>query len=453
MCGTLGGWRLDLRGIYQSKLISAAAAADLVKSGDWIDYGVGASHPVAFDQALAARAEDLTNVQVRGAFSLWMPAIFQIENPGEHFGWNSWHYTAIDRRIMEMGCGFHSPMSFFELPRYYSENVEPISLAVCQVAPMDGDGFFSFGTSPAYQAAVFAQAQIKIVEINHNMPRTRGSGDVNLHISEVDYVIEGPNADIAEIESGSPDDVDRRVADFIVEEIPNGACLQLGIGRMPNAVGSLIADSDLKDLGIHTETYVNAIMDMTARGKINGLNKSIDRGRQVYSYVLGNRQLYDFVHENPDLMATTIEYSNNPSVIARLDNFISINNAVEIDLFGQVSAESNGLKQISGTGGFLGFVMGAYWSKGGKSIVCLASTYGSSQQRKSRIVSTLSEGTIVSGSRTLTQWVVTEYGKANLKGMSTWQRAEALIAMAHPDYRDDLIKDASRMGIWRRSNK
>ena len=444
---------MGLREIYQSKLISASAAADLVNSGDWVDYGVGASHPVAFDQALAARAGDLQDVQVRGSFTLWMPAIFQIENPGEHFGWNSWHYTAIDRKIMDMGCGFHSPMSFFELPRYYGENLEPISVAVCQVTPMDGDGYFSFGTSPAYQAAVFAQARIRIVEVNHNMPRTRGSSDVNLHISQVDFVIEGPNGNIAEIESGPPDDVDRRVADFIVAEIPNGACLQLGIGRMPNAVGNLIADSDLKDLGIHTETYINAIMDIAARGKINGLNKSIDRGRQVYAYVLGNRQLYDFVHENPDLTATTIDYCNDPGTIARLDNFISINNAVEIDLFGQVSAESNGLKQISGTGGFLGFVMGAYQSKGGKSIVCLASTYGGSGHRKSRIVPTLSEGTIVTGSRTLTQWVVTEYGKANLKGMSAWQRAEALIAMAHPDYRDDLIRDASRMRIWRRSNK
>lgn len=438
---------------YQSKLVSAAEAALMVKSGDWLDYGVGASHPVAFDQALAARAEDLQDVKVRGAFTLWMPAIFWIENPGEHFCWNSWHFTAIDRKIMDMGCGFHSPMSFLELPRYYSENVEPISVAVCQVAPMDAEGYFSFGTSPSYQAAVFARSTIRIVEVNHNMPRTRGSSDAEIHISQVDFIIEGPNVNIAEVEPVQPDDIDRRVADLIVEEIPDGACLQLGIGRMPNAVGSLIADSDLKDLGVHTETYVNAFMDIAARGKISGLNKSIDRGRQVYSYVLGSRQLYDFVHENPDLMATTIDYSNDPRIIAQLDNFISINNAVEIDLFGQVSAESNGLKQISGTGGYLGFVMGAYWSKGGKSIVCLSSTHGRTEQRKSRVVATLPQGTITTGHRTLAHWVVTEFGKTNLKGMSTWQRADALISIAHPDYRDDLIKEAADMGIWRRSNR
>lgn len=439
--------------LYQRKLTSAITAAGLVKSGDWIDYGVGASHPVAFDQALAARAQDLREVKVRGAFTLWMPAIFQIENPGAHFCWNSWHFTAIDRKIMEMGCGFHSPMSFFELPRYYGENLEQISVAVCQVAPMDRDGNFSFGTSPAYQTAVFAQAAIRIVEVNRNMPRTKGSSDVDLHISQVDYVIEGSHGNVAEIIADPPDDIDRQVADLIVAEIPDGACLQLGIGRMPNAVGSLIAESDLTDLGVHTETYINAFMDISKRGRINGSNKTIDRGRQVYSYVLGSRQLYDFVHENPDLMATTIDYSNDPRIIARLDNFISINNAVEIDLFGQVSAESNGLKQISGTGGYLGFVIGAYWSKGGKSIVCLASTYGRSQQRKSRVVPTLSSGTITTGHRTLTHLVVTEFGKANLKGMSTWQRAEALIGLAHPDYREDLISDAARMGIWRRSNK
>lgn len=444
---------MDPREMYQSKLILASVAAGIVNSGDWIDYGVGASHPVAFDQALAARARDLRDVKVRGAFTLWMPAIFQVEDPGEHFCWNSWHYTAVDRKILDMGCGFHSPMSFFELPRYYAENLDPVSVAVCQVAPMDGDGYFSFGTSPSYQAAVFAQSEIRIVEVNNNMPRTRGSSDVAIHISQVDFVIEGPNGDLAEIEPSQPDNVDRRVANLIVEEIPDGACLQLGIGRMPNAVGSLIADSDLKDLGVHTETYVNAYMDIASRGKINGLKKSIDRGRQVFSYVLGSRQLYEFVNENSDLMATTIDYSNDPRVIAQLDNFISINNAVEIDLFGQVSAESNGLKQISGTGGYLGFVMGAYWSKGGKSIVCLASTYGRGQQTKSRVVSTLSQGTITTGHRTLAHWVVTEFGKANLKGMSTWQRAETLIGLSHPDYRQDLISDADRMGIWRRSNK
>ncbi|NLN87939.1 MAG: butyryl-CoA:acetate CoA-transferase [Syntrophomonadaceae bacterium] len=444
---------MDPREMYQRKLILASVAAGIVNSGDWIDYGVGASHPVAFDQALAARARDLRDVKIRGAFTLWMPAIFQVEDPGEHFCWNSWHYTAVDRKILDMGCGFHSPMSFFELPRYYAENLDPVSVAVCQVAPMDGDGYFSFGTSPSYQAAVFAQSEIRIVEVNNNMPRTRGSSNVAIHISQVDFVIEGPNGDLAEIEPSEPDNVDRRVANLILEEIPDGACLQLGIGRMPNAVGSLIADSDLKDLGVHTETYVNAYMDIASRGKINGLKKSIDRGRQVFSYVLGSRQLYEFVNENPDLMATTIDYSNDPRVIAQLDNFISINNAVEIDLFGQVSAESNGLKQISGTGGYLGFVMGAYWSKGGKSIVCLASTYGRGQQTKSRVVSTLSQGTITTGHRTLAHWVVTEFGKANLKGMSTWQRAETLIGLSHPDYRQDLISDADRMGIWRRSNK
>lgn len=439
--------------LYQSKLINASEAAQKVKSGDWVDYGVGASHPVAFDQALAERATDLTGVNVRGAFTLWMPAIFQIENPEKHFCWNSWHFTTIDRQISNIGCGFHAPMSFFELPRYYSENVGPIAVAVCQVAPINEEGYFSFGTSPSYQSAVFAKAEIKIVEVNRNMPRTLGSSDVNIHISQVDFVIEGQNSPIAEIKSGRPDDIDRRVANLIVEEIPSGACLQLGIGRMPNAVGSVIAESDLKDLGVHTETYVNAFMDIAAQGKITGLRKSIDTGRQVYAYVLGSRQLYDFVNDNPDLMATTIDYSNDPSVIARLDNFISINNAVEIDLFGQVSAESSGFKQISGTGGFLGFVLGAYWSKGGKSIVCLSSTYGEASERKSRVVATLPPGTIVTGSRTLTQWVVTEYGKVNLKGMSGWQRAEGLISIAHPGFRDQLIKDAALMGIWRRSNR
>ncbi|MGI5912303.1 MAG: butyryl-CoA:acetate CoA-transferase [Syntrophomonadaceae bacterium] len=438
---------------YKNKLVSAAEAVKLIKSGDWVDYGWCAGHPYETDKALAARASELTDVKVRGGVTLWMPEIFKIENPGNHFTWNSWHLTGIDRKIIEMGCGYYAPIRYCEVPRYYRENVEPIAVAMFQVAPMDEHGFFNFGPQASHQMAVIEKSKIVIVEVNQNMPRCLGGSEESIHISKVDYIVEGPNPPMPQLGSATPTDIDKKVAELIVEEIPNGACLQLGIGGMPNAVGMMIADSDLKDLGVHSEMYVDAFVDIAAKGKINGSKKNIDRFRQVYAFGAGTDKLYQYIDNNPELMSTTVDYTNDPYTVARIDNFISINNAVEIDLFGQINAESTGTKQISGTGGQLDFVMGAYLSKGGKSFICMSSTYGKAGNTKSRIVPTLSPGTIVTDSRTVTHWVVTEYGKVNLKGMATWQRAEALISIAHPDFRDELIKEAEKMNIWRRTNR
>jgi butyryl-CoA:acetate CoA-transferase len=438
---------------YQSKLVSAAEAAKNVKSGDWIDYGWCVGHSYAVDMAIAERASELSDVKVRGGVTLWMPAIFQVENPGDHFSWSSWHCTGVDRKILDMGCGFYSPIRYSEVPRYYRENVDPIAVAICQVAPMDKHGYFNFGPQASHQMATFDKSAIKIVEVNQNMPRCLGGTEVAIHVSAVDFIVEGPNQDLPQMGSAAPTDVDKKVAELIVEEIPNGACLQLGIGGMPNAVGTMIAESDLKDLGVHTEMYVDAFVDIAAKGKINGSKKNIDRFRQAFAFGAGTQKLYDYINDNPEVMSSTVDYTNDPRTVGLIDNFMSINNAVEIDLFGQVSSESSGTKQISGTGGQLDFVMGAYLSKGGKSFICLSSSYGKAGDPKSRIVPTMAPGTIVTDSRTCTQWVVTEYGKVNLKGKNTWQRAEALISIAHPDFRDQLIKDAEKMNIWRRSNK
>ena len=218
---------------------------------------------------------------------------------------------------------------------------------------------------------------------------------------------------------------------------------------MPNTVGSLIAESDLKDLGVHTEMYVDAFVDIAKAGKITGLNKRLDRGRQVYAFAAGTQKLYDYIKENPDVMAAPVDYTNDVQVIAQLDNFISI-----MDLFGQVNAESAGLKHISGTGGQLDFVMGAYLSKGGKSFICMSSTVtGKDGTVKSRIVPTLTNGSIVTDPRSSIHYIVTEYGMVNLKGLSTWERAEALIGIAHPDFREELVQSAQQMHIWRQSNK
>ena len=445
---------MDYQALYQQKLTTAAQAVKAVKSGDWVDYGWCTNHPVALDKALADRKDELTDVKVRGGVTMWMPEIAKADDAGEHFTWNSWHCSGIDRKIIGKGMGFFAPMRYSELPRFYRENVT-VDVAMIQVTPMDSHGNFSYALAASHLADMLDKAKVIIVEVNQNLPWVYGLTGCEINIADVDYVVEGDNPAVAQLGGGGePTDVDRAVAKLIVEQIPNGACLQLGIGGMPNTVGSMIAQSDLKDLGVHTEMYVDGFVDMALAGKLTGRNKALDKGRQVYAFAAGTQKLYDYVDRNPAVMAAPVDYTNDVRVLAQLDNFISINNAIDMDLFGQVNAESAGLKHISGTGGQLDFVMGAYLSKGGKSFICMSSTVtGKDGSVKSRIVPTLTPGSIATDPRSCVQYIVTEHGMINLKGLSTWERAEAIISIADPQFREQLIQDAQKMGIWRRSNR
>lgn len=446
---------MDFKTLYTQKLTTAEEAVKAVKSGDWVDYGWCTGTPVTLDRAMAKRLTELTDVNFRGGILMWKPAIFEIENPAEHMTWNSWHMGGIERRAIAEGFSFYAPIRYSELPRYYRDSKTPPNVAMFQVAPMDEHGFFNFGPSASHMAACCEKADTIIVEVNKNMPRCLGGFEESIHISKVDMIVEGSNPDIASMGAAAPaTDVDQAVAKYIVNEIPDGACLQLGIGGMPNAVGSLIAESDLKDLGVHTEMYVDAFVDIAKAGKITGLRKNIDKGRQVYAFGAGTQKLYDYVNENPECMSAPVDYTNDIRQISALDNFMSINNAVDIDLYGQINAESAGTKQISGAGGQLDFVLGAYLSNGGKSFICMSSTFKKKDGTvESRIKPTLDNGSIVTDTRANVHYFVTEYGIVNLKGLSAWQKTEAIISVAHPDFRDQLIKEAEKMHIWKRSNK
>ena len=295
---------MDLKEIYASKLVSAEQAAAVVKSGDWVDYGWTTGTPVAVDKALAARLPQLENVNFRGGILMWVPEIFKIEDPAAHMTWNSWHMSGIERKAVAQGFSFYSPIRYSELPRYYRESANKPDVAIFQVAPMDEHGYFNFGPNASHMAALCETSKCVIVEVNENMPRCLGGMEESVHVSQVDMIGEGDNPTIAEMGgAAAATEVDQAGAKLIVEQIPNGACLQLGIGGMPNAVGSLIAQSDLKDLGVHTEMYVDAFVDIANAGKITGANKAIDKGRQVYAFGAGTKKLYDYLNNNPACMS------------------------------------------------------------------------------------------------------------------------------------------------------
>ena len=445
---------MDFQQMYQSKLVTAGEAAAQVKSGDWVDFGWGVTMPDSVDAALAKRLPELSDVKFRGSLLLKQPEIFKIEDPGAHFVWNSWHMSGVERKALDAGFCFYAPIKYSEITRYYRENIPQADEVVLAVTPMDEHGWFSFGPSVTHFGAVCEMGKKIILEVNKNIPRCLGGLEAGIHISKVDMVVEGENPELPELKNAAPTDIDIAVAKQIVPFIPNGACLQLGIGGMPNAVGSMIVDSDLRDLGVHSEMYVDAFVNMSLAGKVNGSKKNLDKGRQVYAFAMGSKRMYDFLDNNPECMSTPIDYTNNMHTISCIDNFISINNAVDVDLYGQVNAESAGFRNISGAGGQLDFVLGAYLSRGGKSFICCSSVHKNRDgSLSSRILPTLQHGSVVTDTRANPQYIVTEYGMVNLKGKSTWERAEALISIAHPDFRDELIKNAEEMHIWRKSNQ
>lgn len=439
--------------LYRQKLGSADQAARLVNSGDTVFLGEFVQNVEAVEASLAGRKGELRDVVLITTTRVKPLKCVEADPTRESFIWNDWHFSGLGRKYGEQGLASYIPLCYHQAPQNIALYEEP-DVVVVQVAPMDDHGFFNFSTSCSMTPSYCRKAKKVVVEVNRSVPRCLGGLDESIHISQVTMVVEGPNTPLVQLPELKASDADRMIANHVMALIEDGSTIQLGIGALPNIVGAMIAQSDLKDIGVHTEMLADSYVDMYESGRITGARKTIDRGKMVYTFAMGSRKLYDFLDNNPAAAIYPVSYTNDPAVIGSNPKVVAINNAIEVDLFSQVASEASGPRQISGTGGQLDFILGAYRSEGGKGLICINSTF----KRKdgsigSRIVPTLSPGTIVTCPRSVVHYVVTEFGSAQLKAKSTWQRSEALINIAHPDFREQLIKDAEALGIWRRSNK
>lgn len=429
-----------------AKQISAAEAAALVKSGQWVDYALGINQPDVFDAALGARAGELSDVNVRGCLSVRPRAILEKDPDGRAFHWWNWHFSGYDRTKHDVSrCGY-IPLNLGEVPDYYRRFLPPTDVAVLKVCPKDESGIYNFGPTHVWQRAVVETSKTVIVEVTPSLPYVYGE-QCGVHESEVDFVIQGNDLPTPELHNPTPSEVDHAVANRVLSEIEDGACVQIGIGAMPNAACTLLAQSGIKDLGIHTEMLTDGIIDLYKAGKVTGAHKNLNPGKIVYTFSLGSKSTYDAIDRNKDFSCHAVDYTNPPHIIMQNDKVVSINNTTQIDLQGQAASESDGHRHLTGTGGQLQFVRGAYASKGGKSFMLLSSTYERKGQRKSRIVLELTPGNIVTTPRSDVMYVVTEYGMVNLKGKSTAERARALIGLAHPDFREELERQAREAGL------
>ena len=428
-----------------ARLVTAEFAAGLVRSNSWLDYGVSLSQPDVFDKALAARRADLSNVKIRACLTMRPRAVLEADPQGQHFHWFNWHFSGYDRKQHDLGRCHYIPLNLGEVPDYYRRFLDPVDIVILKACPVDKDGYFNFGPTSMWHGAAIESAKIVIIEICKHMPIALGlaQGDNNaVHISEVDYIIDGDDQTMPVLSNTAPSLIDRTIAQFIAAEVDDGACLQIGIGSMPNTICSLLLESGVKNLGVHTEMLTDGLIDLYKAGRITGSTKNLNPKKIVFTFAIGSASMYETLNSNPDFLCTPVDYTNSPHIIMQNDKVISINNTTQIDLQGQAASESDGFRHISGTGGQLQFVRGAYASKGGKSFICLTSTYEKHGQRKSRINLTLTPGNIVTTPRSDVMYIATEYGLVNLKGKSIPERALALIGLAHPDFREELSRQA-----------
>lgn len=430
---------------YKDKVVSVEEALAVVKSDDVIVTGLGAAEGKLFLESLHTRANDVNNVTITNCLPMHDYKIFE-KDYKDSFNIDGWFYNPTLRRASKQGNISYIPNHLHLAATKRLDFVKP-NIYIGSASSVDKHGFISLSTGNTYEKRMIDAADIVILEVNPNFPVTYG--DVEVHVNDIDMIIEAdypvPTLPIVE-----PNDKDRQIAAFIADDIKDGDTIQLGIGGIPNAVAEFLMDK--KDLGIHTEMMTSNMAKLAKAGVITGKKKNLHKGKIVTTFIMGNKELYEYVDQNPSILVLDGHYVNAPEVIGLNDNMVSINTTIEIDLTGQCASESIGPMQISGTGGQTDTATGAQKSKNGRSFIALYSTTmvknreTGEREEVSKIVPFLNQGAIVSLSRNDVDNVVTEYGIARLRGTNLRERVERLIAIAHPKYRDSLREEAIKLG-------
>lgn len=422
--------------LFYEKIVSADDAVAAIKNGDRVVFSHAAAVPQEIAKALIRNKDHFSDVEIYHMLCLG-EGDYLADGLEKHFRHRTNFVGGNSRKAIAENRADFMPCFFFEVPYLFRRKQYPIDIAVIQVTPPDVMGNCSFGVSCDYTKPAAGEARIVIAEMNESMPHV--GGDNFIHISQIDYIVPC-NHPLPEIPPAKIGDIEKAIGGYCAELIGDGATLQLGIGAIPDAV--LMSLHHKKDLGIHTEMFTDGVIDLVEKGVINGSRKTLHPGKLVATFLMGSKRFYDFVNQNPNVELYPVDYVNNPCTIMKNENMVSINSCIEIDLMGQVVSESIGQKQFSGVGGQVDYVRGAMLSPGGKSIMAMPST--AARGTVSRIVPFLPPGAAVTTSRNDVDYVVTEYGITRLKAKTLKERAKNLIAIAHPDFRKELMAEFNK---------
>ncbi|WP_420644154.1 acetyl-CoA hydrolase/transferase family protein [Candidatus Leptofilum sp.] len=431
---------MNWENIYRRKVTDASTALSHIQSGNRLYIGGGAGVPVELTKALTNQAANLRDVELTHILT-FAEAPYVAPEFSESFRVNALFIGSNVRKAVAEGRADFTPIFLSEIPRLFRTGILPIDVALISLSPPDEHGFCSFGVEVGTTKPAAESAKIIIAEVNQQMPRTHG--DSFIHVSRIHHIVE-TNYPIPESPQGGSSEGHLKIGEYIAEMIPDGATLQMGIGSIPDAVLRFLGNH--KDLGIHTELFSDGVIDMVENGVITCAQKNFHPGKIVAGFLFGTKLLYDFIDNNPIIEMHPTDYVNDPFNIAQNDKMVAINSALQIDLTGQVCADSIGPRFYSGVGGQLDFIRGAARSKGGLPIIaCLSTARGGTM---SRIVPMLNEGAGVVTTRNDVHYVVTEHGVAHLYGKSIRERAQALIGISEPEFRDELTAAAHKLGYF-----
>lgn len=436
---------------YNSKLISGQEAAGLVKSGDCLHLGGSANIAAIIDKYLAKRVNELRDIRVNTYLDTINYKICEVDPEGKVFQWVSGFLLKHVRHLSKQrGVGVYIPETWHTAPMVYRQGYH-FDIFFIVTSPMDEKGYFHFGLTNGHNMAIADVSDKIVVIVRDDMPTIYGGYEDSLHIDSVDHVVEDKEMETFCLPGIESIPEDKMIAENIIAAglIKDGSTLQIGIGGLPNAVLDSLASAGIKDCGLHTEMLTSKMVDLIEHGVVTNRKKKKDRFKSVFTFCLGDRQLYDYVDHNSAFALYPVDYTNHPFIISQQPSMFSLNSVVNVDLTGQVASEQMAINgrpfQISGSGGQLDFVMGTLMSQDQKgiSVLSLYSTY----KGASRILPLLERGSNVTVPRTLTQYVATEWGIVNLRGLSNSDRAKALIAIAHPDFREELSRKAYELGL------